>query len=403
MARAPALKEIERYPEADTLEGFAHPRFAPALIGDAHARAAAAIERQLASGTAHHAWLITGAQGIGKATLAYAIARYALAAPAERQLSPASRPASGDPGEATTGDTALALVPGSPTARQVERLSHPALLVLRRPYDLKTKRTLTAIPVDEVRRLRAFLSHANAGEGYRVVIVDSADELNNAAANALLKALEEPPSRVLFLLISAQPGRLLATIRSRCRRLELAPLDDQAMALAFRQAVTSAPAQPELASGPDDATWPDLLTLSQGSVRQALVLAANGGLALNARIMRIMAAMPKPDWRDIHALADDLAPIAKAQQFEAFSDLTAGLIARLVRHAAAGTANAQGPDREAALAHALITPQTLASWAQLWETVQRQRAATLALNLDRKALVLDVFARVARASAAPVG
>ena len=111
----------------------------------------------------------------------------------------------------------MAIEPNSPTDRQVRALSHPALLVIRRTYDPKTKRFSQTIPVDEVRRLRTFLALSPESQGWRVVIVDSADDLNANAANALLKSLEEPPPRTIFLLITSAPGRLLTTIRSRCR------------------------------------------------------------------------------------------------------------------------------------------------------------------------------------------
>src|SRR4029077_2872691 len=146
-------------------------------------------------------------QGIGKATLAYRFACSALASPHER---------------ASGGET-LDVADDTRAARQVRALSHPGLLLLRRPYDEKAKRFASAIPVDEVRRLRSFLSHRATDDGWRVVIVDDAKELNVNAANALLKSLEEPPQRTIFLLIAPAPGKLLPTIRSRCRMLPLNP------------------------------------------------------------------------------------------------------------------------------------------------------------------------------------
>ena len=105
---------------------------------------------------------------------------------------------------------------------------------------MKAKRFATAFPVDEVRRLRSFLAHRAAGDGWRVVIVDEANELNVNAANALLKSLEEPPARTVFLLVSSAPGSLVPTIRSRCRTLTLPPLDDRSAAAAATQALDAA-------------------------------------------------------------------------------------------------------------------------------------------------------------------
>ena len=206
MARAPAMVEAEELPEADRLEGFPHPRVTQALIG--HADAEREMAEAFAGGRMHHAWLITGREGIGKATLAYRLARHVLARPQERDAAGKSL----EVGAETTA------------ARQVLALSHPGLLVLRRPWDPRAKRFAASILIDEVRRLRSFLGHTAGDGAWRVVIVDAADELNINAANALLKSLEEPPTRAMFLLIASEPSKLLPTIRSRCRRLDLQPL-----------------------------------------------------------------------------------------------------------------------------------------------------------------------------------
>ncbi len=198
MARAPAaLAEAEALPEADCLEGFSHPRFTPRLFGQDAAEHV--LHDALGSDRMHHAWLLTGREGIGKATLAYRVAKAALARADERDLF----------GSSLDIDAATA------TAHQVGALSHPGLLLLRRVYEPKGKRFHASISVDEVRRLRGFLSLSAEAGSRRVVIVDSADEMNLNAANALLKSLEEPPARTIFLIISSAPGRLLATIRSR--------------------------------------------------------------------------------------------------------------------------------------------------------------------------------------------
>ena len=220
MARAPAAAVIEARPEADRLEGFPHPRETAKLFG--HEPAERALAEALASGRMHHAWLLAGPPGIGKATLAYRLARAALADPSERSA------------------TDLTVPEDSRAARQVRALSHPGLLVIRRPWDDKAKRFATTIPVDEVRRLRSFLGHSAAEATWRVVIVDDANELNVNAANALLKSLEEPPPRTVFLLVAPAPGRLLPTIRSRCRTLVLAPLEPAALRAAATQALAAA-------------------------------------------------------------------------------------------------------------------------------------------------------------------
>lgn len=239
MARAPAIAEIEELPEADRLGDFPHPRNTRALFGQTDAERA--LAEALASGRMHHAWLLAGPKGIGKATLAYRFARAALAQPHERD--PAGQSLKVD-------DATIA-------ARQVRALSHPGLLVVRRPYDIKGKRFASSIPVDEVRRLRTFLGHRAAGDGWRVVIVDDANELNVNAANALLKSLEEPPERTVFLLVSPAPGDLVPTIRSRCRMLSMPALADGDLRAAATAALGAADMPP-----PADADWAPLERLS---------------------------------------------------------------------------------------------------------------------------------------------
>jgi DNA polymerase III subunit delta' len=199
------------------------------------------------------------------------------------------------------GGGPLSVPSNSIASRQVKALSHPGLLVIRRPWDPKAKRFTTSIPVDEVRRLKSYLAHAASPGAWRVVIVDQADELNINAANALLKSLEEPPPRALFLLISSEPGRLLTTIRSRCRRLELQPLEGHAL----RQAVAATYAAAG-AEGPPEPQWERLDMLAHGSVRRALVLSGSDGLKLYDKILSQIGLLPKVDWQQVHGLADEL-------------------------------------------------------------------------------------------------
>lgn len=371
MARAPAITEIEELPEADRLGDFPHPRHTRALFGQGDAERA--LAEALASGRMHHAWLLAGPKGIGKATLAYRFARAALAQPQER-----------DP----TGHS-LDVDDATIAARQVRALSHPGLLVVRRPYDTKGRRFASSIPVDEVRRLRTFLGHRAAGDGWRVVIVDEANELNVNAANALLKSLEEPPERTVFLLVSPAPGDLVPTIRSRCRMLSLSPLSDSDLRAAATAALAAADMPP-----PADADWAPLERLSGGSVARLLGLFGTGGLALQAQIDRLLGLLPRVDWKAVHALSDELQPVAAQPKFELFFELLMGTLAHLIRLAATG----EGSPEDQSLAAKLIGTGRLASFAALWERVAREKADTLALNLDRKSLIIQTVAALSAAA-----
>ena len=373
MARAPAVQEIEAVPEADRLDGVPHPRATARLFG--HEAAERALASGFAAGRMHHGWLIAGPEGVGKATLAYKFARHVLAEPHERDSA------------AQTLDVPEA----STAARQVLALSHPGLLVLRRPWDHRTKRHSQIITVDEVRRVRSFLAHTSGGGASRIVIVDTADLLNVNAANALLKSLEEPPPHTFFLLLTASPGRLLPTIRSRCRVLELAPLGETDL----RRAVLAALAHEEHAPpGVDE--WARLITLAEGSVRRALVLWLGDGLKLDQRLEALFTALPALDWQAVHGLADEIASQAAAERFEMVFDLLLKRIARLVR-AGAGLGGDEAATR---LAARLVPDARLATWAELWETIVREKSETQALNLDRKSLILQTFSRIGLAARA---
>jgi DNA polymerase III subunit delta' len=372
MARAAIITQMEDLPEADRLEGFPHPRVTTRLFG--HASAELMMSEALASQKLHHAWLITGPEGIGKATFAYRVARAALARPDERGLFGAG----------------LDVDPQTAAYRQVTSLSHPGLVVIRRAYDQKAKKFASSISVDEVRRLKSFLALSAEEGGRRVVIVDAADDMNVNAANALLKSLEEPPPRTIFLIVAHAPGRLLPTIRSRCRMLPLSPLASDDLKRAVAQALAAA-GKSEIPA----AEFAALEPLATGSVRRLLSLQEGGGLALQAKIDKLFSSLPAGDLKAAHALSDELAPNTAEQKFALFYELFLGTLQRLVKAEATG----QGPKPDLDRAHRLIgqvpnRQARLATFAALWETLSRDKADALALNLDRKALILTAINRL---------
>lgn len=376
MARAPALAaEAEAIPEPDRLEGFLPPRLTPRLYGQDAAETA--FLHAFRGERLHHGWIVGGPPGIGKATLCYRIARFLLSPESDRDMFG---------GSLHIGETTTA-------ARLVANLGHPELLVLRRPYDYKNKKHKSEITVDEVRRLKSFLSMA-AGDGWRVVIIDPVDELNSNAANALLKSLEEPPKRTIFLLVSAAPDRLLPTIRSRCRTLACAPVEGDNLKRAVAQALNAAEDAGSRSALPAGGEWSILERLSEGSVRRFLHLHTGKGLDLHQKLTTILKDLPRPDWLAIHSLCDELASPAAEPRYELFFELLLQSLARLIR--AAATDEAAPEERE--LARRLIAQEQLAAWAQLWETTVAEKASTEIYNLDRKSLILLTFQRLVQAS-----
>ena len=182
--------ETETFPEADRVDGCPHPRETYSLLG--HEAAEKIFIRAMTGGRSHHAWLVTGVKGVGKATLVYRMARYLLGA---SQLLGGS----------------LDFSPDDPVVQRIASLGHGNIFILRRPYDIKTKKLKSEIPVAEARKLKDFLTQKPSETGWRIVIIDSMDEMNRNAENSILKSLEEPPEKTMFFLILAFLS-LLSTI-----------------------------------------------------------------------------------------------------------------------------------------------------------------------------------------------
>ena len=351
-------------PEPDRLEGFPHPRETRKLFG--HERHENELARSFSNARMHHSWLITGPEGIGKATLAYRFAKFALARAEERR----------------GHGKALDIAEESRTLRQVQLLSHPGLLVLRRPFDLKSKRFMTKITIDEVRRLRGFLRHHSDAGSWRVVIVDRADEMNLNAANAILKALEEPPERTIFFLLTIEPGRLLNTIRSRCRLLPLSPLNERDLQLAGEQASEAAEFDTASLQQLDN-----LVQHAEGSVRRLLYLSTEEGFETYESVVTLLKNAANPNWTDVHQKVDALTSATDSRRFDLFYDMLLGEVARKVRVRATHRTGLQDPT----LAQEEMGDRLLASWASVWETLWRRRSEAELLNLDRKALILGAI------------
>ncbi len=334
----------------DTLDGVPEPSEHGLLVG--HGEAARELAQAHQAGRLHHALLVTGPQGIGKATLAFRLALHLL-----RHPDPATAP-----GELAAPD------PASSAFRAVAQGAHPSVLHLTRPENERTKGFKTVITVEEVRRVGRFLSKTAHDGGWRMVIVDPVDDLNVAAANALLKNLEEPPPRTAFALVAHQPGRLLPTIRSRCRRVALAPLADGEVAAVLEGLGMGLPAEA--------AQRDDLLRRAGGSPRMAILLTEYGGLEIAAAVDSLLAER-RFGVADAARIADAVTGRDKEQQFQLFiGHLEEVLAQAALRQGAAGDARAA--DR---LADA---------WAQL----DQATAETETYNLDRRQHVTSSLSRV---------
>ena len=321
-----------------------HPRTVFDYLGDGAPERA--FVDAMGRGRLHHAWLLTGPQGVGKATFAYRAAR--------RLLGAVAKPDEGPLGAAAD----------DPVSRQIIARAHPDLLVLQREVeDGKPRRN---IPVDEARTLPEFFAKSPAAAPYRVAIVDTADDLNVNAANAVLKTLEEPPARGVVLLVSHAPGGLLATIRSRCRTLKFPPPEADAAAawVAVRAGV-----------GPGDAKR--LLVMARGAPGQALRLAQAKALEVDAVARTVLDRLPRTDDAALLALADSFRGPAGMARFQLFFDRLAEHI-----HTRANGEVAAGQGASPA------------RWAEVWSDLVDLPRQAEAVNLDRADVLYTAISRL---------
>lgn len=328
----------------DALEGIAPPQLTPRLHG--HAREIEFLTEAIESGKLHHAMIFEGERGIGKATAAFHLAN--------RLLDPASG--------------AIGLVDETTSVfRQIAQGAHPGLLYLTRPKNDQGTGFKSAITVDEIRRLQRFFSMTAAGaDSWRVVIVDPVNDLNRNAANALLKMLEEPPARALFVLIAHGTGGLLPTIRSRCQILKFAPLSDDEITRVIG----------EQSGAHDEAAVARLSALGGGSARRTLLFAQFGGLDLQEALDACLDA-PQFDAQQAHRLAD----VAGNRKTDIHREILRDLVLDRMRDAATAAAR-----------HGRLRAAERLASADI--AIQERMRMTDAFNLDRKQDFLSLLGDV---------
>jgi len=349
--------------------GTPAPRANPDLAG--HDAAERELRRLWDAGRLPHAILIGGPRGIGKATLAFRLARFVLAEETAH---------CGDP-------RGLAIDPTSGVSRRIAAGGHADLLTVERVFDAQRRRLRGEIAVEQTREIAGFL-HLTAGEGgWRVAIVDGAEEMNRNAANALLKILEEPPQRALLLLVSHRPGALLPTIRSRCRQFRLEALASPLLGRLLARY------RPQL-----DETETALLTaLARGSIGRALEIADSGGLTHYRALAEMLAALPRLDMRRLHAFVDGIAGADAEAAYRMVGELLSQYLGRIAALGAQGFSE-RAPDlrAESATLQRLAARGSPARWAALRAAIDENLAQVRELNLDRKQAMLGAFFAIAQ-------
>jgi DNA polymerase-3 subunit delta' len=348
-------------PESDRFAPAPHPRDTFQLFG--HDQAESEFLEAFRAGRMPQAWIIGGPPGIGKATLAWRMARFIAAHP--DPATPAVQQAKN-----------LAVDPRHAAARKISALAYGDLALLRREWVEKNKKFATRITVDDVRRALHKFEQAAGEGGWRMALIDSADDLNISSANALLKLIEEPPPRSLFLLVAHQPGRLLPTIRSRCRMLMLQRLEPHALSAAVRAAADAS----ELPA-PGDALA-RACARADGSAHEALRLLAAGDGVVDGLMEQVLAKLPQINWRAAHRIADAVSGREGEVEFDAFLRSCFDWLAAALR---------RNPG---------LGPRALAPYAEAWEFLERETRDLEIYNLDKRAFAIIVFSRLADAERA---
>lgn len=334
---------------SDQQPGCLPPRERYDLIG--HDAAEQAFAHAWESGRIHHAWLITGPRGVGKASFAWRAIRRVLGA----QPVPESGP--------------LASRQDDPVCRTLEAGANPDMLVIRRPWDDKRKRWRAEITVEEARKATAFFEKSAGAGGWRACLVDAADDMNVNSANALLKTLEEPPQRGILFLISHSPGRLPATIRSRCRRLILAP-----------PAIDTAARWVQNAAGlADERDARQALQIAGCAPGRALELAQSGGLDLYRSVSSYVSASARADEAETRRLAEKVTARGKDGLLPSFYDSLQQSLHDQARNAA-------------------LEQRDPEPWLKAWRALSRLVRDADALYLDPRQTALSALALARQAA-----
>jgi DNA polymerase-3 subunit delta' len=320
------------------------------------------------SGRLQHAWLLTGPRGIGKATLAWRFARYLLC---------------GSDGGGLFGDApqGLSVPADAPGRNLVDARTHSGLYHLRRSLHPKDNRIRDEIAIDDVRDLTTFMRKTE--DGRRVAIVDSADEMNRNSANAILKILEEPRPNSYLLIVAHAPGRLLPTIRSRCRRLALQPLDDDTVITLLGDYAPD--------TKPEERTA--LARLAEGSIGRALELSSAGSLDLYREMVEVLATLPDLDMPRLHGFAERFAKRGEEANadWRSLNYLFDGWLKGLARQAALTAEAAPVVPTESGLRTRLLGAASLDRWLVASDRVAELFNRADAVNLDRKQTVMGSF------------
>lgn len=347
--------------------GLKHPRDMNFCLGHD------AVEQQLLemfqSGRMHHGLIFTGQKGIGKATMAYRLARFLL----KDHTDPNQDALFGD---AKPVSETLHVAPEDKIFRRVASGGHPDFMTVEREYDTAKNRYKASVPVDAIRKVPGFLRMTASDGGWRVVIIDDADTMNRNAQNALLKVLEEPPSKTVLVLVTHRLGALIPTIRSRAQVVNFHPLNDGAL----QQLID----YQDYGLGPQDAQT--LRDLSEGSVGKAVEYMEEAGLETLAQITDLMAYHPHWEWDKLHAIADNLARPGQDQAYKTFGRLLCWMFSKICVSKARGLPSPY--------LQSFVSNSSLEQLLEICENLHAHFNRVERANLDKRQGILGAFSLI---------
>jgi len=346
------------------------PRSNPDFIG--HEAVEKALLHDYQTGRLPHALILAGPPGIGKATLAFRLARFLLSQGEEQ-------------GGGLFGDvappTSLYLKPEHPVFRRVVSSGHADLVTIEREFDEKKGRLKTEISVEAVRRIHPFLQFTAAEGGWRVVIVDSAEYLNTSSQNALLKILEEPPKKTVLILTTSQPGSFLPTIRSRCRMIQMEPLPEKVIGTLLDK----------MAPGLGMEEKAILCRLAEGSIGRALQFYQDDGVALYKELLKVASTIPQLDMVELHKLAEKLGKYGAEQSYTTATQIMTGWCERQARATARRQVLVDVLPGDAAIFQKIGENYPPNHFLNAFEKISQLVLQTDRYNLDKKQAIIGAF------------
>lgn len=356
-------------------QGLLHPRSMTLCLG--HEKIEAQLLELFNSKRMPHGLVFSGPKGIGKATLAYRLARFILkhgqADVSQDTLFPSD----------LTPATTLDVGQDEPVFRRVASGGHPDIFTIERNYDAAKNRLKSGVEVADIRKVAPFLRMKASSGGWRVVIIDDADTMNRNAQNALLKILEEPPENTLLILVTHRAGALIPTIKSRTRRIDFTPLNDRQIKEILHKY------DPHIGAGDADM----LCTLAEGSAGRAIQFAQEGGVVMFSRIASSLENFPDMEWAALHSMADELSRPGQEQAYESFCKVMLWQFSRMAKMKAIG----EYPGNSSlgtGFYDRILKNSSLARLLEICEKLQEHFNRSHAANLDKRQTVLGAFSLI---------